>query len=91
MLITLITGAGQILWALSFIYRKASIFYYLAIVLVLPALSWFVFMPSVNYQLVPWYAMFVGVISYISYMEYRGMFDEPEHPEKSKKTGPGLQ
>ena len=41
-------------------YRKASIFYYLAIVLVLPALSWFVFMPSVNYQLVPWYAMFAG-------------------------------
>ena len=30
-------------------YQKASIFYYLALVLVLPALSWFVFMPSVNY------------------------------------------
>ena len=27
-------------------YRKASIFYYLSIVLVLPALSWFVFMPQ---------------------------------------------
>jgi preflagellin peptidase FlaK len=67
-------------------YRKASIFYYLAIVLVLPALSWFVFMPSVNYQLVPWYAMFVGVISYISYMEYRGMFDEPAR-KKAKKQG----
>ena len=67
-------------------YQKASIFYYLAIVLVLPALSWFVFMPSVNFQLVPWYAMFAGVISYISYMEYRGMFDEPVR-KKGKKQG----
>jgi preflagellin peptidase FlaK len=27
-------------------------------------------------QLVPWYAMFAGIFSYISYMEYRGRFDE---------------
>lgn len=57
-------------------YQKASLFYYLPVVLILPALSWFVFLPSINYQLVPWYAMFAGIISYISYMEYRGMFDE---------------
>ena len=65
-------------------YQKASIFYYLAIVLVLPVLSWFVFMPSVNYQLVPWYGMFAGILSYISYMEYRWMFDEPVR-KKGKK------
>lgn len=58
-------------------YQKASIFYYLAVVLVLPAVSWFVFMPSVNFQLVPWYGMFAGIVTYISYMEYRGMFNEP--------------
>jgi len=61
---------------LTFYYKKSSVFYYLALVLILPALSWFVFAPSVNMQLVPWYAMFAGIFSYISYMEYRGRFDE---------------
>jgi archaeal preflagellin peptidase FlaK len=61
---------------LTYYYKKSSIFYYLALVLVLPVLSWFVFAPSVNMQLVPWYAMFAGIFSYISYMEYRGRFDE---------------
>ena len=61
---------------LTFYYKKSSIFYYLALVLILPVLSWFVFAPSVNMQLVPWYAMFAGIFSYISYMEYRGRFDE---------------
>ncbi len=70
---------------LTFYYRKASVFYYLAIVLVLPALSWFVFAPSLNFQMVPWYAMFAGIMSYITYMEYRGMFDEPEHPNGRKQ------
>jgi preflagellin peptidase FlaK len=69
-------------------YQKASIFYYLAIVLVLPVLSWFVFMPSVNYQLVPWYGMFAGILSYISYMEYRGMFDEPVRKKGKKQEQP---
>ncbi len=26
--------------------------------------------------MVPWYAMFAGIFSYISYREYKGMFDE---------------
>ncbi|MCJ7741777.1 MAG: peptidase A24, partial [Methanoregula sp.] len=54
---------------LTFYYRKVSIFYYLALVLILPALSWFVFAPSVNIQLVPWYVMFSGILAYISYRE----------------------
>jgi preflagellin peptidase FlaK len=74
---------------LTFYYRKASIFYYLALVLILPALSWFVFAPSVTIQLVPWYVMFGGIISYISYMEYRGMFDESERP-KGRRQDQGI-
>jgi len=66
-------------------YRKASLLYYLPVVLILPALSWFVFLPSINYQLVPWYAMFAGIISYISYMEYRGMFDEKPRGKSRKQ------
>jgi preflagellin peptidase FlaK len=74
---------------LTFYYRKASIFYYLALVLILPALSWFVLSPSVNFQLVPWYVMFAGILSYISYMEYRGMFDDSAHP-KGERQGQGI-
>jgi preflagellin peptidase FlaK len=74
---------------LTFHYRKASIFYYLALVLILPALSWFVFAPSVTIQLVPWYVMFAGIISYISYMEYRGIFDESAHP-KGRRQDQGI-
>ena len=70
---------------LTFYYRKASIFYYLALVLILPALSWFVFAPSVNIQLVPWYVMFAGIFSYISYREYKGMFDENARPKHRKR------
>jgi archaeal preflagellin peptidase FlaK len=61
---------------LTFYYRKASIFWYLALVLALPALSWFVLAPSINSQLVPWYAMFAGIFGYVSYMEYTGRFEE---------------
>ena len=70
---------------LAFYYRKDSIFYYLAFVLILPAMSWFVFLPSINFQLVPWYAMFAGIMSYITYMEYRGMFDESARPKGRKQ------
>jgi preflagellin peptidase FlaK len=70
---------------LTFYYRKTSIFCYLALVLILPALSWFVFAPSVNIQLVPWYAMFAGIFSYISYREYKGMFDENTRQKPRKK------
>jgi archaeal preflagellin peptidase FlaK len=65
---------------LSSYYRKGSIWYYLALVLALPALSWLVLAPSVNMQLVPWYAMFAGVFLYVTWMEYTGKFDGPENP-----------
>jgi archaeal preflagellin peptidase FlaK len=70
---------------LTFYYRKDSIFWYFAIVLILPALSWFMLAPSVNMQLVAWYAMFAGILGYVTYMEYTGMFDEPE--KKKRKPG----
>ena len=69
---------------LNFYYRKASIFWYLALVLALPALSWFVLAPSINTQLVPWYAMFAGIFGYVSYMEYTGRFEE--RPKTKRKT-----
>jgi preflagellin peptidase FlaK len=53
-------------------YKKSLIFYYLALVLILPVLSWFVFAPSLNIQLIPWYVMFAGILTYISYIEYIG-------------------
>jgi archaeal preflagellin peptidase FlaK len=70
---------------LTFYYRKDSIFCYFALVLVLPALSWFVLAPSVDMQLVAWYAMFAGIFGYITWMEHAGKFDEPEN----KKRKPG--
>jgi preflagellin peptidase FlaK len=70
---------------LTWYYKKSLIFYYLALVLILPALSWFVFAPSIIIQLVPWYTMFVGIFSYISYMEYKGMFDENTRPKQRKQ------
>jgi archaeal preflagellin peptidase FlaK len=65
---------------LTFYYRKGSVFYYLALVLALPVLSWFILAPSINMQLVAWYAMFAGIFLYITWMEYTGRFDEPEKP-----------
>jgi archaeal preflagellin peptidase FlaK len=64
-------------------YRKDNLVYFLALVLVLPALSWFVLAPAINAQLIPWYAMFAGILCYISWMEYKGRFDE--NPKKKKK------
>jgi archaeal preflagellin peptidase FlaK len=65
---------------LTFYYRKGSVWYYLALVLVLPILSWFVLAPSISTQLVAWYAMFAGIFLYVTWMEYTGKFDEPEKP-----------
>jgi len=49
---------------------------YLAIVLALPAMSWFILpvlstghMPEL--QLIPWYIMFAGLLGYVSYREYK--------------------
>ena len=63
-------------------YRKGSVFYYLAIVLVLPAVSWFVLAPAVSIQLVAWYAVYAGILLCVTWMEYRGKFDEPDVPGK---------
>ncbi len=65
-------------------YQQSLIFYYLALVLILTALSWFVFAPSVNTQLIPWYVMFAGILTYISYTEYKGSHGESAR-RKNKK------
>ncbi|MDD1695857.1 MAG: peptidase A24 [Methanoregula sp.] len=70
---------------LTWYYQKSSIFYYLALVLVLPLLSWFVLAPSVNIQLVPWYAMYAGVLSYVTYKEYKSVSDEDVSTKRQKK------
>jgi preflagellin peptidase FlaK len=51
-------------------------FAYLAIVLALPLLSWFIIpyfygTKTIEFQLLPWYALFAGLISYIAYREYK--------------------
>jgi preflagellin peptidase FlaK len=71
-------------------YKKSRIFYYLALVLILPALSWFVFRPSVNVQLIPWYFMFAGILAYISYAEYKGI-PEQKTKRKNKKADSNIQ
>jgi len=49
-------------------------FSYLAAILALPALSWFI-IPAISsgklpeLQLIPWYVMFVGLLAYVSYRE----------------------
>lgn len=71
---------------LTFYYRKDAIFYYLALVLALPVLSWFILARSVIMQLVPWYAMFAGIFLFVSYMEYTGRFDEPEDTKRRRRS-----
>ncbi|MFA4877772.1 MAG: A24 family peptidase C-terminal domain-containing protein [Methanoregula sp.] len=65
-------------------YRKSNLWYYLAVVLVLPVISWFVLAPSVNMQMVPWFAMFAGIFLYVSYLEHKGT--PPVKARKSKKN-----
>jgi preflagellin peptidase FlaK len=61
---------------------------YLGIVLALPALSWFI-IPAISTgkipdtQLIPWYAMFVGLLGYVSYREYKR---QPERKLKAKQA-----
>jgi preflagellin peptidase FlaK len=71
-------------------YKKSLIFYYLALVLILPALSWFIFAPSLNIQLVPWYAMFAGILLYLSYVECKARPEEKSR-RKFRKTGSNVQ
>jgi len=67
---------------LSGYYAKDRLLWYFIPVLVLPALSWFVLTPSLSIQILPWYAMFAGIFSYITWMEYR---DWPAPQEVRKK------
>ncbi|HXX54790.1 MAG TPA: A24 family peptidase C-terminal domain-containing protein [Methanoregula sp.] len=60
-------------------------FPYLAVVLALPALSWFVLAPTLNTQLIPWYVMFAGIIGYVSYVEYKR---KPEEQLRFRKKKP---
>jgi preflagellin peptidase FlaK len=51
-------------------------FLYLAVVLALPLISWFILpfvtgTKAIETQLIPWYVLFAGLISYISYREYK--------------------
>ncbi|MDD1702173.1 MAG: peptidase A24 [Methanoregula sp.] len=62
-------------------------FYYLAVVLILPVLSWFV-IPALTatnlpeLQLIPWYVMFAGLVGYVSYRESK---KRPERKLKLKQ------
>jgi len=58
-------------------------FYYLAVVLILPALSWFVLVKTVTISIVPWYGMFACVLAYISYEEYKKK--SPETTKQKRK------
>ena len=77
-------------FGLTVYYRESFIFYYLAIVLILPALSWFVLSDSITIPLVPWYALFAGIFSYVSYKEYSGSPEEEAKPKRRKK-GSGIE
>jgi preflagellin peptidase FlaK len=74
-------GRTDSVW-LTWYYRESAIFYYLLAVLALPALSWFAFAPSLNAQVIPWYAMLAGIFCYITYIEYNR---QPVPKKKQKK------
>ena len=57
--------------------------YYLAVVLILPAFAWFILAKTVNLSLVPWYGMYVGILAYISYENYKK--NAPETPRQKRK------
>lgn len=69
-------------------YAKNRIFWYFIPVLALPAISWFALAPSVNLQLVPWYAMFAGIFGYVTYREYRGWPAAPDSKKGRKAKTP---
>jgi archaeal preflagellin peptidase FlaK len=65
-------------------------FYYLAVILALPALSWFI-IPAIStgklpeLQLIPWYVMFVGLLAYVSYRESKKRPDRKLKAKQIKK------
>lgn len=66
-------------------YAKERLFWYFIPVLVLPALSWLILPPVFSLQFVPWYAMFVGIFAYITYMEYKGWPVPPAIKKKGRQ------
>lgn len=46
-------------------------FFYLGIVLSLPAISWFGLVKTVSFSLVPLYAIYAGILCYVTYAEYQ--------------------
>jgi len=69
-------------------------FAYLAVVLALPVLSWFVIplvfgAKTIEIQLVPWFVLFAGLLSYISYREYTKKPVRKLKAKQLKKESPG--
>lgn len=52
--------------------RDPWIYPFLALVLVLPLLSWFVLPGTLSFSVLPWYVMYGGIISYAAYLDIRG-------------------
>ena len=58
-------------------YAKGNMVWFLALALLLPVLAWLVLGPPVTMQLAGWYFLFAIILATVSWMEYRGRFDEP--------------
>jgi archaeal preflagellin peptidase FlaK len=71
-------------------YHESRIFYYLVPVLILPVLSWFVFTSFLNIQLVPWYFIFAGIFTYVSFNEYKGISEEKTR-RKTRKADSNIR
>ena len=69
---------------LTYYYRKDAVFYYLALVLILAAVAWLLFVPAITIPMVVLYAAFAGILGSVTWMEYTGRFDEPEGTDQSK-------
>ena len=65
-------------------YRKDAVFWYLALVLILAAVAWLLFVPAITIPMVVLYAAFAGILGSVTWMEYTGRFDEPEDTDQSK-------
>ena len=68
---------------LTFYYRKDVVFWYLALVLILAAVAWLLFVPAITIQMVVLYALFAGILGSVTWMEYTGRFDEPEEADRT--------
>jgi archaeal preflagellin peptidase FlaK len=69
---------------LTWYYAKPRMFWYLIPVIVLPALSWFAFIP-LNVQVVPWFVMFAGILAYATYMEHKEVPEDTSRRKRKEK------